>query len=335
MNGTPSDTSSASPRRSSHSPKTGGSPSRLQLGRPPLAPAHDCDLGSPKRVPQNQNAQLVLSLGPHYEGHHGKFELESGAASPFTQACTKLDLAGSPKRVKPQENPTSPATLRNFWCSHNAWSAEVLCKSNDIEGRLAASVRSEEPRRPSFGGAARTFPLREEDTAFSRDGSGGEATADEDGGQHGQTDDGKKTTVMLQNVPLDYTRTMLLNLLDKEGFKARYNFLYLPHDFSRQTSLGYAFINLLSPEDAAQFRLRFEGFTNWGVESEKVAGVAWSFAHQGPTGHVERYRNSPVMHPIVADRCKPVLLRDGVPIPFPPPTRPVRPPRIRPPKNRA
>ena len=60
------------------------------MGRPPLAPAHDSDLGSPKRVPQNQNAQLVLSLGPHNEGHHGKFGLESGAASPFTQVCVAL-----------------------------------------------------------------------------------------------------------------------------------------------------------------------------------------------------------------------------------------------------
>jgi hypothetical protein len=35
---------------------------------------------------------------------------------------------------------------------------------------------------------------------------------------------------------------------------------------------------------------------------------------------VELYRNSPVMHHSVPDACKPILLRNGVRIPFPAPT---------------
>ena len=33
------------------------------------------------------------------------------------------------------------------------------------------------------------------------------------------------------------------------------------------------------------------------------------------------YRNSPVMHPSVSLKCKPLLFRDGEQIPFPPPTQ--------------
>merc|ERR1740123_2226645 len=45
--------------------------------------------------------------------------------------------------------------------------------------------------------------------------------------------DGERTTVMLRNLPNDYTRDMLLALLDKEGFQGKYNFVYLPMDFKR------------------------------------------------------------------------------------------------------
>ena len=44
--------------------------------------------------------------------------------------------------------------------------------------------------------------------------------------------------VMLRNVPNDYTREMLLELLDSQGFAGRYNFAYLPCDFYRDANLG-------------------------------------------------------------------------------------------------
>merc|ERR1719321_875490 len=55
-----------------------------------------------------------------------------------------------------------------------------------------------------------------------------------------------RTTVMLRNIPNNYTRAKLLELLDKEGFLACYDFIYLPMDFKRNANLGYAFLNLVS-----------------------------------------------------------------------------------------
>ncbi|CAE7621292.1 ML3, partial [Symbiodinium sp. CCMP2456] len=56
-----------------------------------------------------------------------------------------------------------------------------------------------------------------------------------------------RTTVMLRNLPNNYTRDMLLELIDSMGFRGQYDFLYLPIDFQTHACLGYAFVNLVDP----------------------------------------------------------------------------------------
>lgn len=138
-----------------------------------------------------------------------------------------------------------------------------------------------------------------------------------------------RTTVMLRNMPNNQTRKMLMDLLDRQGFAGQYDFLYLPMDFTTRASMGYAFANFVSPASASQFMMCFDGFSKWSIPSRKVCGVSWSGPHQGLEAHVERYRNSPVMHVEVPDNFKPVLLQDGIRINFPVPTRKLRAPRIR------
>mmetsp|Transcript_85996 Transcript_85996/g.228569 ORF Transcript_85996/g.228569 Transcript_85996/m.228569 type:complete len:322 (-) Transcript_85996:7-972(-) len=53
------------------------------------------------------------------------------------------------------------------------------------------------------------------------------------------------TTVMLRNLPNDYTRDMLLELLASKGLAKRFDFVYVPMDFTRCAGLGYAFTLLL------------------------------------------------------------------------------------------
>merc|ERR1712072_816951 len=102
--------------------------------------------------------------------------------------------------------------------------------------------------------------------------------------------DETRTTVMLRNLPREYNRTSLLQMLDSNGFKGKYNFVYMPIDFVRQASLGYAFINLATPNDVVSFWKAFDGFDSWVVQSPKVCRVSWSMPHQGYEAHVERYR---------------------------------------------
>merc|ERR1711865_42149 len=147
--------------------------------------------------------------------------------------------------------------------------------------------------------------------------------------EQSQRGEDTRTTVMLRNLPRDFSRAVLLKLLDDKGFAGKYNFLYMPLDFVRQAGLGYAFLNLVTPEVVKEFWEAFDGFSAWSVACEKVCRVNWSSPHQGYEEHVQRYRNSPLMHKDVPDECRPVLLEKGVRVDFPHPTKSLRAPRLR------
>jgi len=138
-----------------------------------------------------------------------------------------------------------------------------------------------------------------------------------------------RTTVMIRNMPNNLTRDMFLELVNSLGLAGTYDFVYLPIDFQSQAGLGYAFINFCTVADAEQCFKVFEGFTNWRVPSEKVCTVTWSSPTQGLEQHVERYKNSPVMHQSLPDEWKPVLIQRGTRIQFPPPSKPIKTPKVR------
>jgi hypothetical protein len=132
---------------------------------------------------------------------------------------------------------------------------------------------------------------------------------------------------MLRNIPNDYSRDMVVELLDSQGFAARYDFIYLPVDFKRMAGLGYAFVNCISHADAEEMMAIFHGFRDWRFNSAKTCEVVWGEPLQGLQAHIDRYRNSPVMHGSVPDGCKPAVFQDGVRYPFPAPTKRIRLPR--------
>lgn len=134
---------------------------------------------------------------------------------------------------------------------------------------------------------------------------------------------------MLRNMPNNYTRDMLLEFVDAMGFVNSYDFVYLPVDFKSQAGLGYAFINFISTAEAQRCFDCFEGFSDWAVPSEKVCTVTWGSPYQGLEAHIERYQNSPVMHPSIPDEWKPILISQGIRIAFPAPTKPIKTPKFR------
>lgn len=140
------------------------------------------------------------------------------------------------------------------------------------------------------------------------------------------------TTVILRNLPTECTRDVLLQMLDNEGFSGAYDFLHLPIDFMTKTALGYALMNLVNHDKAVQLQQHFQGFTKWPCQSENVCEVAWNNPQQGLAAHIDRYRNSPLMHSSVPETYRPVLLQNGARVPFPLPTMKIRAPRIRHPK---
>lgn len=137
-----------------------------------------------------------------------------------------------------------------------------------------------------------------------------------------------RTTVMLRNLPSCFTRSMLVEFLDSQGFAGRYDFAYLPLSFDTLASLTHAFLNMITSHDAERVRARLEGFTNWAVPSDSVCNVLWNDKHQGLAPLIERYRNSPVMHQNVPEDCKPMLFHSGKHVQFPSPTQRIKAPKI-------
>jgi hypothetical protein len=145
-------------------------------------------------------------------------------------------------------------------------------------------------------------------------------------GQHTQ----HKATIMMRNIPVDYTRSMLLTLLDEQGFsKYCYDMVYLPTDFGTGKSFGYAFIHFVSTAEAERFTEHFRAFNDWAIPSEQDCEVDWSNTHQDLSEHIARYQNSPVMHESVPDEHKPILFDNGERVQFPAPTKKLRAPRGR------
>ena len=76
----------------------------------------------------------------------------------------------------------------------------------------------------------------------------------------------KQTTLMIRNIPIKFSQTDLMALVN-EKFEGQYDYFYLPKDLKTQCGVGFAFINMADPLFILDFFLEFN-FVKW---SEKVA----------------------------------------------------------------
>lgn len=115
---------------------------------------------------------------------------------------------------------------------------------------------------------------------------------------------------MLRNIPNNYTRKMLLDLVNSLGFEGQYDFLYTPMDRSTGINRGYAFINMVSSSAAESLWQKFDGFCNWVLPTRKVSGVSWC-ERQGLEAHMQHFlRSSRGVEPLPED-CRPLCLQNG------------------------
>lgn len=128
--------------------------------------------------------------------------------------------------------------------------------------------------------------------------------------------DSDRTTLVLRKLPANVTRSSLVEMLDMAGLKGLYDFVYLPMDFKKGKVFGYAIINFVTHTCAEQATLHFGGAD---------ANINWSDSHQGLDELIQRYRDSPIMHSSMPEMCKPIILSNGMPAPFPHPTKNIKP----------
>ena len=157
--------------------------------------------------------------------------------------------------------------------------------------------------------------------------AGGEATkvqkADEDTCSTVASDD-QRTSVMIRNLPATCNLGGLVQMIRDQGFGNSCDFIYLPIKFLTNAAFGYAFVNFTTAAATQDFWNRCQGLEFAGQR----LSLSWSDI-QGLDEQTARYRNSPVMHPSVPAFFRPLLFKNGMPIPFPAPTQHIKPPKIR------
>ncbi|MQM10474.1 hypothetical protein Taro_043363 [Colocasia esculenta] len=117
-----------------------------------------------------------------------------------------------------------------------------------------------------------------------------------------------RTTLMIKNIPNKYTSKMLLAAID-ENHRGTYDFIYLPIDFKNKCNVGYAFINMIDPQQIIQFFKTFNGKKWEKFNSEKVASLAYARI-QGKAALIAHFQNSSLMNE--DKRCRPILFHtDG------------------------
>merc|ERR1712070_570093 len=149
------------------------------------------------------------------------------------------------------------------------------------------------------------------------------------GGDVVDVEETEANTLILQNIPNRYSRTMLLALFDECGYQNLYNLVYLPIDFETSVNSGFAFVHLVSSEVARRFKTTFHGFTEWTCNSSKICAVDFCAEQCDLDSLIKRYQNSPVMHELVPDEYKPALFLDGQRTAFPLPTKKLKKPRMK------
>jgi len=125
------------------------------------------------------------------------------------------------------------------------------------------------------------------------------------------------TTVLLRKLPEECVRNSLVELLNSQGLHKCYDFVYLPTNLKTLRCFGYAIVNFISSETAKKVVRQLDGLLLQG----QTISVEWSDAIQGLPALVEKYRNSAIMHSGVPEAHRPLLLCDGVRVPFPCATR--------------
>ncbi|CAE7257122.1 ML6 [Symbiodinium natans] len=139
-----------------------------------------------------------------------------------------------------------------------------------------------------------------------------------------------QTSMVLRNIPKNFTRSMLCDLLEAHRCLEEVDFLYLPIRHKDGRCLGYAFINFTTSAAALAFRGYFHDMhLPCSLEScpNKTALLAGAGPAVALVAHANtqmrnleqllaKYTDSPILHPRVPDRLKPILLENGRRVPF-------------------
>lgn len=196
---------------------------------------------------------------------------------------------------------------------------------------VCTEVKSETQDIPSAGFSSRRRGRGGRRTTEPQPASKAESVSDETTGCEDCTciAEVEATTIIFRNLPSNCTRDDLIQSLESEGFSGCFDFVHVPVNFQAMTGNGYGLVNMVDRGVAECALNHFQGWNQWQAQTSAVCELGWSDALQGLTAHVERYRDSPVMHDSISESYKPALFENGARVQFPSPTKQLRAPRVR------
>jgi len=116
-------------------------------------------------------------------------------------------------------------------------------------------------------------------------------------------------TVMVRQIPRQFTQLIFLKEVNRRGFEGLYDFLYLPFDLKKGINVGYGFLSFIDPKHAQDFRAELDGaFLDrhmrmkgkpLRIHPAKVQGYEANYKHfvQTKTGQKQDPHFSPLFFP--------------------------------------
>lgn len=120
-----------------------------------------------------------------------------------------------------------------------------------------------------------------------------------------------ETTLMIRNIPSQYTPEALMREWPNEG---TYDFLYLPFNSQAQRNLTYAFVNFTSPAFAIEFKHMWQKMRLKQFAVQKPLNIGFADV-QGRDENLRQLKKKRLLHAKVK-QCQPLVFRDGVSIPL-------------------
>jgi hypothetical protein len=123
------------------------------------------------------------------------------------------------------------------------------------------------------------------------------------------------TTLVIRKLGRNSSREQLMELLNGAGFASQFDFVYVPRHFARGSSFGFGVVNFVNHEFATEALRKIAACSLFVNRTTLTA--AWSDSTHGLAALLHKYRNNKVMRRGMPESFQPVVLSNGVPIPYP------------------
>jgi hypothetical protein len=123
------------------------------------------------------------------------------------------------------------------------------------------------------------------------------------------------TTLIIRQLGRNNGVEQFMKLLNHAGFAAQYDFVYVPRHFTQGSSIGFAVLNFVDRTLALEaFSKIAAGALTW---NGTTLTVEWSETMHGLSALIEKYRSNKVMKEGMPKSFQPVVLSNGIRIPYP------------------